>query len=185
MTVDARKDNAAWPSALSQATGAPVGRPCRVVHLRLDRYLPVGVVAVALLAGACGRQPTWTYQGQLHDAVAEADRVVVCDGGFRYDGDTDDHAVLFEVTNPGETEELRENLEFESRQVRSVCPCLGYPAVDWYRGNRRIAHTSIQHGRAVRWEGFQADARLTEKSTAWLVQWLAGHEVDEGKMMLE
>ena len=159
MTVDARKDN---PTCLA-----------------------VGVVAVALFAGGCGRRGTWTYQGQFHDAVVEADRVVVRDGGFRYEGDPDDHAVLFEVTDPTEIEELRENLEFENRQQRSVCPCLGYPGVDWYRGNRRIAHASIQHGRAIRWGGFQADARLTEESSAWLVQWLLDHEIDEDKMMLE
>ncbi len=185
MTVDARKDNATWPSLSSQETGPPAGQPCCIVHLRRNKCLAAGVAAVALLAGACGREATWTYQGQFHDAVAEADRVVVRDGGFRYGRDTGDQAVLFEVTDPGEIDQLRENLEFESRQQRYVCPCPGYPGVDWYRGNQRIAHTSIQHGRAVRWEGFQADAQLTEESSARLVQWLVEHEVDEGKMMLE
>ena len=74
---------------------------------------------------------------------------------------------------------------FQSGQERSLCACSGYPGMDWYRGKQRIALTSIQHGRAVRWEGFQGDAQLTQESGAWLVRWLVQHEVDEGKMALK
>ncbi len=151
----------------------------------MTKHLPVLAVALALLAAACNRRPTWKYRGQFHEAVAKADRVVVRDGGFDYEGDTDNAAVLFEITSPGGIQELRDNLEFKSGQERSVCACPGYPRVDWYRGKECIAITSIQHGRAVRWEGFQGDARLTDNSSAWLVRWLVNHEVDEDKMRLE
>lgn len=150
----------------------------------MAKHLPVLAVAIALVAGACSSRPTWTYRGEFDDAVAEADRVVVRDAGFDYEG-TGNAAVLFEVAAADGVNELRENLQFESGQTRSVCPCTGYPRVDWYRGKRRIATTSIQHGRAIRWKGFQGDAQLTEESRAWLVQWLVDNGVQEEKMGLD
>jgi hypothetical protein len=151
----------------------------------MAKYLPVLAVALTLLAGSCGGKATWTDEGQFDEAIADADRVVVRDGGFNYDGDTGRDAVLFQVTDLKEVQQLRENLVFEKQQQLSVCACRGYPGVDWYRGEDRMAITSIQHGRAVRWKGFQGDVRLTEESGAWLVQWLTEHGVDEAKMALK
>lgn len=149
------------------------------------KYLPLLAVALMLLAGSCGGRATWTDEGRFDEAIAEADRVVVRDGGFDYEGNTGGDAVLFEVTDLKEVLELRGNLVFEKQQQLSVCPCLGYPGVDWYQGKARIALTSIQHGRAVRWREFQGDVRLTEESGAWLVRWLIEHGVNRAKMGLE
>jgi hypothetical protein len=150
-----------------------------------SKSMPVLAVAIASLAGGCSGRPTFTYQGEFHDAVAKADRVVVRDGGFDFDGATDHSAVLFEVTDSGEIAALCENLQFKSKQKRSTCYCAGYPRVDWYGGREQLAITSIQHGRAVRWEGFQGDADLTQESGAWLVEWLVEHGVERDKLMLE
>ncbi|NQT12571.1 MAG: hypothetical protein HQ582_07480 [Planctomycetes bacterium] len=151
----------------------------------MAKYLPILAVSVALVGGACSRRPTWTYESQFHDAVGQADRVVVRDGGFDFDGNTDNQPVLFEVADPGEIKELYESLAFESGQERSACPCNGYPRVDWYQGGERIAVTSIQHGRAIRWIEFQGDAQLTKESAARLVPWLVEHGVDKARMELE
>jgi cytolysin (calcineurin-like family phosphatase) len=63
-----------------------------------------------------------------------------------------------------------------------MCPCNGYPRIDWYRGKERLAIVSVQHCKAIRWKGFQADATLTSKSSQWLQEWLADHGVDREKM---
>lgn len=151
----------------------------------MAKYITVPAVTIALVAGACSRRPTWTYESQFHDAVALADRVVVRDGGFDFDGNTENPPVLFELTDPGEIKELCEGLAFESGQERSSCQCNGYPRVDWYRGGEQIATTSIQHGRAIRWIEFQGDAQLTEESAAWLVPWLVQHGVDQARMEID
>jgi hypothetical protein len=151
----------------------------------MAKHISVLALIIALVGGACSRRPAWTYENQFHDTVGQADRVVVRDGGFDFDGDTDNQPVLFEITDPAEIKQLCEGLAFETGQERSTCMCNGYPRVDWYRGEERIAVTSVQHGRAIRWIDFQGDAQLTIESGAWLVPWLVEHGVDEARMELE
>jgi len=151
----------------------------------MAKHISVLAVAIALLGAACSRRPTWTYESQFHDAVGPADRVVVRDGGFDFDANTDSQPVLFELTDPRDIKDLREGLAFQTGQERSSCACNGYPRVDWYRGAEQIAVTSIQHGRAIRWIDFQGDAQLTEESAAWLVPWLVEHGVDQARMEID
>jgi len=57
---------------------------------------------------------------------------------------------------------------FQPEQTTRSCECVGYPGIDWYRGRERIAVTSVQHYRAIRWKDFPTDAVLTPESAAWL-----------------
>jgi hypothetical protein len=124
--------------------------------------------------------PTWTYQGELHAAVAQCDRIVFRDDGFVTSRPIEEQGVLFEITNPTEIREVIDNLKFQTEQKTKSCFCVGYPGMDWYRGQERIAATSVQHGRAIRWQGhFVNDALLTEESGAWLRQWLMRHGLTE------
>ena len=148
----------------------------------MAKSVSLTLVAVALLGGGCSRHPTWTYRGEFHEAIAQADRAVFRDDGFDYYGRASKAKTLFEITEPSEIRQFAERLEFKKGQVLTVCACAGYPRIDWYRGKEHIALASIQHGRAVRWKGFQGDAHLTPKSSQWLVKWLAEHGVDEKKM---
>jgi hypothetical protein len=148
------------------------------------RCLATMLAVVVLLTSGCGcrRRPAWTYDGKLHAAVANADRIAVIDAGFDCYGRDSKAKTLFELSNPDEVRQFAEHLEFQKSQSFAACPCNGYPRIDWYRGKDRIATASIQHGQAIRWKGFQGDAKLTSKSSQWLLQWLADRGVDAAKM---
>ena len=139
------------------------------------------VIAVVVSCG-CGHHPGWTYRGKFHEAIAKADRMVVLDAGFDCYGRNFKAKPLFEVSKPDEVREFAEHLEFKKGQTLATCPCNGYPRIDWYQGKQRLATVSVQHGQAIRWKGFQADAKLTSTSSRWLVQWLTDHGVDSEKM---
>jgi hypothetical protein len=146
------------------------------------KYPWAAIALVSVLSAGCSRHPGWTYQGKLHDAIANADRMKVIDGGFdSYERDKT-AKTLFEVSKPDEIKQFAEHLEFQKSQTLAMCPCSGYPRVDWFQGKQRLATVSIQHGQAIRWKGFQADAKLTADSSQWLQQWLASHGVDAAKM---
>ena len=142
----------------------------------------LGIVVLLLSGCGCGRHPGWRYHGQLHDAIAKADRVVVLDAGFDCYGRDSKAKPLFELSDPDGIREFAEHLDFKTGQTLATCPCNGYPRVDWYQGKQRLATVSVQHGQAIRWKGFQADAKLTSSSSRWLVQWLTDHGVDAEKM---
>jgi hypothetical protein len=55
--------------------------------------------------------------------------------------------------------------------------CCGYPAIDWYKGDYRLALTSVQHGGAIRWRDFPGDASLTKESSEWLIDWFLEHGI--------
>jgi hypothetical protein len=148
------------------------------------RYLSAILAVVVLVTSGCGcrRRPAWTYEGKLHNVIAAADRVVVIDAGFDCYGQDSKAKTLVELSKPDEARQFAEHIEFEKGQTTAVCPCNGYPRIDWYKGKDRLATVSIQHGQAIRWKGFQADAKLTSKSSQWLRHWLADHGVDPAKM---
>jgi hypothetical protein len=114
---------------------------------RWRRWLWLGAVLVAAAA-------VWCFTGRdapdsLRWAIAKADRIVVRDGGFNCCSDVDSEVVLFEVTDPAEVQEVREHLL--ATGTGSQCGCCGFPGIDWYRGETRVALTAVQHGGALRW----------------------------------
>ncbi len=140
------------------------------------------LVILTVVSAGCGRHPTWQYDGKLHNVIAKADRMAVIDGGFDCYGRDTKAKTLFEISGPDNLRQFAERLEFEKGQTLATCPCNGYPRLDWYQGKDRIATVSVQHGQAIRWRGFGADAKLTSQSSRWLVQWLTDHGVDAVKM---
>lgn len=130
-------------------------------------------------------------------AIADADKIVIRDGGYDCcKPNVDLDPVLFTVTNQAEVKEVVAHLKFEPVTIMDSklesCLCCGSPGMDWYRGNKRIAMTSIQHGHAIRWKGFSTarilgvqvgygDGLLTRESSNWLVGWFVKHGVTEPK----
>ena len=127
------------------------------------------------------------YGGQLHRATTQADRIVFRNGGFDCHGSVDDDPILYTVTDPAEIDLIRSKIRFKWRLYwyshGRTCMCCGYPGMDWYKGTDRLALTSIQHGKRIRWKGFSTrrfarlrsgygDADLTEASAQWLQHWL-------------
>jgi hypothetical protein len=105
--------------------------------------------------GGDHNHPTWTYQGNFHNAIAKADRMVIIDAGFDCYGRDTKAKTLFEVSKPDEVRGFAEHLAFQQGQIFAMCPCNGYPRVDWYRGKDRLATVSIQHGRRFAGKDFR------------------------------
>ena len=98
----------------------------------------------------------WLYFAVLaymsfRSAVKDADRVVIRDGGGLCHSDPDKEPVLFEITDKAEIAAFNDMFEFTGRTV--PCMCCGYPGVDWWRGDKRVAVSAIHHGSALRVEG--------------------------------
>lgn len=72
---------------------------------------------------------------------------------------------------------MLETLTFAGSQREGHCACCGFPGIDFYVGNERVALTAVQHGQAIRWKECPGDIRLTRDAKQWLVEWLVRHEV--------
>jgi len=125
--------------------------------------------------------PPLNYKGEFHKAIEKADLVVVRDGGFNCCKSADGDKILFKTSDPKEIKDLYDHISFSGKQ--NACLCCGHPGIDWYKGKKRLALTSMQHGRALRWSGFKnfglnyADAYFTEDSEKWLCAWFEKHGV--------
>jgi hypothetical protein len=117
------------------------------------------------------------YYARFAASIRFADRIVVRDGGFNCCASVDEDRILFEVTDEAELREVQHKLELEPGRPDSQCMCCGYPGIDWYRGGRRLALTSMHHDEAIRWIGFPGDVALTPSARAWLIGWLKRHGV--------
>lgn len=131
------------------------------------------------------------YGRQLHDALGDkCDRIVIREGGYNCCGSIDGDPILFDTRDPIIVAEVFEKLQFEpvrtSNSLMETCMCCGYPGIDFYKGNHRLANTSVQHAVKLRWAGFSTarvafrqmgygDAPLTKESQAWLEAFLSEH----------
>lgn len=124
-------------------------------------------------------------------AIKEADRIVIRNGGHDCCGnDVDSQEIFVEITDAQVIEEFSQNFNFKRQYPSmgttvSACSCCGYPGIDFYRDGKRIALTSIQHGTAVRWAGFDGDVNLSLKSAQWLASFLDSHKVPKTQPITE
>ena len=93
----------------------------------------------------------WRYDGKLHNAIANADRMAVVDGGFDCYGRDTKAKTLFKSETRRDPPVCRAS-GVRTGQTLGSCPCNGYPRIDWYQGKARIATVSVQHGQAIRWK---------------------------------
>lgn len=107
--------------------------------------------------------------------ISEADRIVVRDGGFDCcvpEEKIDRQPVLAVVTNAAEVAAFTAMIQFEdSPSTGAYCMCCGHPGIDWWKGGERLALTSVQHGKALRWRTFSDDYPFTAESAAALARW--------------
>jgi len=112
-------------------------------------------------------------------AVAEADRVVIRDGGFGCCTKPESDPVLLELREPKEIAELRGIFKFKDLGSNEGCMCCGHPGIDWWKGGEKLAQTALHHGKTVWWDGFTWDFVLTEKSQKEIAAWLSSHSIPQ------
>ena len=118
---------------------------------------------------------------RFQEAVAEADRVVIRDGGFGCCTKPERDPVLLVLTDPKEIAELRGIFRFKDLGSNSSCMCCGHPGIDWWKGDELLARTAVQHLTALRWKGFHGDAELTPEASEALSAWFAGRSIKAAK----
>ena len=118
---------------------------------------------------------------RFQEAVAEADRVVIRDGGFGCCTKPERDPVLLVLTDPKEIAELRGIFKFKDLGSNSSCMCCGHPGIDWWKGDELLARTAVQHLTALRWKRFNGDAELTPEASEALSAWFAGRSIKAAK----
>jgi len=176
---DGIAENATVPEAgVHEAKRQP--RFCRRSLLR-GALVFGGLAAVSLAAWRDARDPV-RHNRHLHNVMAWADRIVVRAGGFDCCRPVEGQKVLFEVVNVDELTDVRDHLQIMPGRPSGGCLCCGFPGIDWYRGNTRLALTSVHHGVRLSWIGFPGDAILTLESHQWLRQWLERHGLNQERL---
>ena len=118
---------------------------------------------------------------RFQEAVAEADRVVIRDGGFGCCTKPERDPVLLELKDPKEIAELRGIFKFKDLGSNSSCMCCGHPGIDWWKGDELLARTAVQHLTALRWKRFNGDAELTPEASEALSAWFAARSIKAAK----
>ena len=118
---------------------------------------------------------------RFQEAVAEADRVVIRDGGFGCCTKPERDPVLLVLTDTKEIAELRGIFKFKDRGSNSECMCCGHPGIDWWKGDELLARTAVQHLTALRWKRFNGDAELTPEASEALSAWFAARSIKAAK----
>lgn len=114
-------------------------------------------------------------------AVAEADRVVIRDGGFGCCTKPERDPVLLELRDPKEIAELRGIFTFKDLGSNSSCMCCGHPGIDWWKGDKLLARTAVQHLTALRWKRFHGDAEFTPEASDALTAWFSARNIKAAK----
>ena len=125
---------------------------------------------------------------EFQKMAAQADKIVIRHGGFNCCGDVDGDPILATIQDRKVIEDIVAHLVFEPDYIENasdlgLCGCCGYPGMDWYRGGKRIALMSVQHGQRLRWAGFSpsrklgfavgvVDGPLSKESADWFAAWL-------------
>lgn len=80
--------------------------------------------------------------------------------------------IYFTESNPATVAELIDSVDFSRFGGGTVCACSGNAVLKFYRNNELLLEASSQHKEYLRWQGWFADTRLTEQSSASLVGWI-------------
>lgn len=126
----------------------------------------------------------YEWAAGLRDVISSADRFIVRTGGTchrRYDKEK----IIFETDNQDEIAGLISLITIDEKASNGVCMCCGAPTMEFYKNGKLIAMVGIQHGKALRWGGWPADAMLTEESIKQFTEWLYVRGVKEPSAAIE
>ena len=116
--------------------------------------------------------------------VARADKVVIRDGGVRWDAPTDKDPVLLTLTSRSDVVAFRDLFEFDPGsgkvplRIGQPCRCDGGPGIDWWCGDEKLAQTALHHGSSLWWEGFTWDFFVTDAARDKIAAWFSAHTID-------
>lgn len=121
--------------------------------------------------------PLFSETERFQSAIADADRVVIRDGGFGCCGKPERDPVLLVLTDPKEIADFNAMFKFEDKGQNGSCMCCGHPGVDWWKGDVLVARTAAQHLQGLRWKGFYGDASLVPESRKLLGEWFTARNI--------
>ena len=121
--------------------------------------------------------PLFSETERFQSAIADADRVVIRDGGFGCCGKPERDPVLLVLTDPREIADFNAMFKFEDKGQNGSCMCCGHPGIDWWKGDVLVARTAVQHLQGLRWKGFYGDASLVPESRKLLGEWFAARNI--------
>ena len=140
-----------------------------------------------------GEKTLFAPNTKFQAAMTEVDRIVILDGGYDCCNEKDDKQlpILVEITAPDEVEMFKKNMCFPNDPIESadMCLCCGWPRISWYKGDTRIALTSVQHGIGLRWSKFSTitclaiwrvgygDMVFTAETKVWFADWCKAHDI--------
>lgn len=119
----------------------------------------------------------WSYDGAFHRAIASADRLVVLPRSREYSEKYPVGEPLFVVIDQDELHEVAQRIAFVSPQVVKHYFFPNSPALEWYRGEERMAVGGLALD-CFRGSNLPGDVKLTDASATWLTEWLAKHGED-------
>ena len=125
--------------------------------------------------------PLFSETERFQSAIADADRVVIRDGGFGCCTKPERDPVLLVLADPQGIADFRAMFKFEDKGANSSCMCCGHPGIDWWKGDALVARTAVQHLQGLRWKGFYGDASLTPESRKSLGEWFAARNIKAGE----
>ena len=117
------------------------------------------------------------YNLKFQNIIKNADRIVIRDGG--YDcciKDVDAQPRLYVITNAAEIAAFNRLFRFRP-ELPDDCACCGYPGIDWWQGDRKLALTAVKHGHGLKWKGFHGAKAFSNWSNHHLHQWFADHAI--------
>jgi len=121
--------------------------------------------------------PLFSETERFQSAIADADRVVIRDGGFGCCTKPERDPILLVLTDPKEIADFNAIFKFEDKGQNGSCMCCGHPGIDWWKGDVLVARTAVQHLQGLRWKGFYGDASLVPESRKSLGEWFAARNI--------
>lgn len=127
---------------------------------------------VARLSPGQSPAPTQREVVRLGAVVGNPDRLRLRSGGTCH-REIAQEQTLYETTDQKEIDLFVGSLSTFASEEQGECMCCGYPTLEFYRGGRLSATIGIQHGQALRWQGWSGDRELTTQSARYLQSWLS------------
>ena len=87
--------------------------------------------------------------GDFQKALADCDKIIIRDGGYDPNLRGYSNKTLKLIDDPCGVRDFINAIHFSHFQRKGACACYGWPAIDFYNGDRIIMITSVKHNIAL------------------------------------